>query len=252
MRITLALLAGLACAPAGAHAADPSALWNIVSGKCVPHEQTERDPSPCSSVDLSEGLQKGFVVLKDRDGVAQFLLIPTARISGIEDPAILQPDATNYWNAAWQARYFVEERLNTSLPRDGITLAINSSVGRSQNQLHIHIDCIRPDVRKVLAANLDKVGGIWTPFPIPLAGHSYQAIRINQETLDGVDPFRVLVNGDPKTGGDISQHTLVLVGETFADGSSGFVLLDDQADLLAGDHASGEQLQDHTCAVAGK
>jgi CDP-diacylglycerol pyrophosphatase len=252
MRITLALLAGLACAPAGAHAADPSALWKIVSGKCVPHEQTERDPSPCSSVDLSEGLQKGFVVLKDRDGVAQFLLIPTARISGIEDPAILQPDATNYWNAAWQARYFVEERLNTSLPRDGITLAINSSVGRSQNQLHIHIDCIRPDVRKVLAANLDKVGGIWTPFPIPLAGHSYQAIRINQETLDGVDPFRVLVNGDPKTGGDISQHTLVLVGETFADGSSGFVLLDDQADLLAGDHASGEQLQDHTCAVAGK
>jgi CDP-diacylglycerol pyrophosphatase len=252
MRITLALLAGLACAPAGAHAADPSALWKIVSGKCVPHEQTERDPSPCSSVDLSEGLQKGFVVLKDRDGVAQFLLIPTARISGIEDPAILQPDATNYWNAAWQARYFVEERLNTSLPRDGITLAINSSVGRSQNQLHIHIDCIRPDVRKVLAANLDKVGGIWTPFPIPLAGHSYQAIRINQETLDGVDPFRVLVNGDPKTGGDISQHTLVLVGETFADGSSGFVLLDDHADLLAGDHASGEQLQDHTCAVAGK
>jgi CDP-diacylglycerol pyrophosphatase len=252
MRIALAMLAGLACAPAGAHAADPSALWKIVSGKCVPHEQTERDPSPCSSVDLSEGLQKGFVVLKDRDGVAQFLLIPTARIGGIEDPAILRPDATNYWNAAWQARYFVEERLNTSLPRDGITLAINSSVGRSQDQLHIHIDCIRPDVRQSLAGNLDKIGAVWTPFPIPLAGHSYQAIRINQETLDGVDPFRVLVDGDPKTGGDISKHTLVLVGETFADGSNGFVLLDDQADLLAGDHASGEQLQDHTCALAGK
>ena len=150
------------------------------------------------------------------------------------------------------SRYFVEERLNTSLPRDGIALAINSSVGRTQDQLHIHIDCIRPDVRKSLAGNLDKIEEVWTPFPIPLAGHSYQAIRINQETLDGVDPFRVLVSGDPKTGGDISKHTLVLVGETFADGSDGFVLLDDQADLLAGDRASGEQLQDHTCAVAGK
>jgi CDP-diacylglycerol pyrophosphatase len=252
MRIALALLAGLACAPAGAHAADPSALWKIVNGKCVPHEQTDRDPSPCTSVDLAEGVGKGFVVLKDRDGIAQFLLIPTARISGIEDPAILDPNATNYWAAAWRARYFVEERLNTSLPRDAIALAINSSVGRSQDQLHIHIDCIRPDVREALAANLNKIGAAWMPFPTPLAGHSYQAIRINQETLDGVDPFRVLVNGDPKAGGDISKHTLVLVGETFSDGSNGFVLLDDQANLMAGDHASGEQLQDHACAGASK
>jgi CDP-diacylglycerol pyrophosphatase len=252
MRVAVALLAGLACAPAGAHAADPSALWKILNGKCVPHEQAQRDPSPCASVDLAEGVEKGFVVLKDINGVAQFLVMPTARISGIEDPAILDPHATNYWDAAWRARYFVEERVKTSLPRDAIALAINSSVGRSQDQLHIHVDCIRPDVRETLAANLDKIGGAWTPFPVPLAGHSYQAIRIDHETLDGINPFRVLVDGDPSTGGDISMHTLVLVGETFADGSKGFVLLDDHANLAAADHASGEELQDHTCAVAGK
>jgi len=192
------------------------------------------------------------VVLKDINGVAQFLLMPTARISGIEDPAILDPDATNYWDAAWRARYFVEERVKTSLPRDALALAINSSVGRSQDQLHIHIDCIRPDVREALAANLDKIAGVWTPFPIPLADHSYQAIRINHESLDGVNPFRILADGGPTTGGDISMHTLVLVGETFADGSKGFVLLDDHANLTVGDHASGEQLEDHTCDVAGK
>ena len=56
---------------------------------------------------------KGFVVLKDIRGVAQFLLIPTARIGGIEDPAILAPDATNYWDAAWRARDFVDGRLHT-------------------------------------------------------------------------------------------------------------------------------------------
>jgi CDP-diacylglycerol pyrophosphatase len=251
MRLALGLLAGLAFMPTGARA-DPSALWKIVNGKCVPHEQTERDPSPCSSVDLAEGVGKGFAVLKDRDGIAQFLLIPTARVSGIDDPAILEPSAANYWAAAWRARYFVEDRLQAPLPRDGVALAINSSVGRTQDQLHIHVDCIRPDVRKILAANLDKIGGVWTPFPIPLAGHAYQAIRINYEMLDGVDPFRVLVDGDPSTGGDISKHTLVLVGETFADGSNGFVLLDDKANLAAGDHASGEQLEDHTCAIAGK
>jgi CDP-diacylglycerol pyrophosphatase len=243
-------LAALLLAPLSARAADPSALWKIVSGQCVPHEQTERDPSPCSAVDIATGVDKGFAVLKDINGVAQFLLIPTARIGGIEDPAILQQGETNYWNAAWEARYFVDRRLHISLPREAIALAINSSVGRSQNQLHIHIDCIRPDVRDALAANLDKVKDAWTPFPVPLAGENYRAIRINQETLDGVDPFRVLADADPGT--EMGKHTLVVVGATFPDGSSGFILLDDHADLAAGDRASGEQLQDHTCAIAPK
>ncbi|WP_158925075.1 CDP-diacylglycerol diphosphatase [Acidisphaera sp. S103] len=251
MRLFLALLAGVLLAPAGARA-DPSALWKIVNGQCVPHEQAERDPAPCTSVNVSEGVDKGFALLKDRDGATQFLLIPTARVSGIEDPKILEQSAPNYWDAAWQARYFVEDRAQTPLARDGIALAINSPYGRTQDQLHIHIDCIDLEVRKALAANLDKIGGVWAPFPVPLAGHSYRAIRIDHETLDGVNPFRILAEGDPTTGGDISKHTLALVGETFADGSNGFVLLDDKADLAAGDRASGEQLEDHACAIAGK
>jgi len=246
------LLLGLVFAPGSAYAADPSALWKIVNGKCVPHEQAERDPSPCSEVDLAPGVGKGFAVLKDIVGVAQFLLIPTARISGIEDPAILAPDAANYWDDAWKARTFVDDRLHTSLPRDAVSLAINSSVGRTQDQLHIHIDCIRPDVRAAIVANLDKVDSVWTPFPIPLAGHTYRSVRINQDTLDGVNPFRVLADSDPRAKGDMGMHTLVLVGEIFADGNNGFVLLDDHADLAAGNRASGEQLQDHTCAVAPK
>jgi CDP-diacylglycerol pyrophosphatase len=243
-------LAVLLLAPAGAQAADPSALWKIVSGKCVPHEQADRDPSPCSAVDIAAGVDKGFAVLKDIDGVAQFLLIPTARISGIEDVAVLAPDATNYWNAAWNARYFVEERVHTALPRDAISLAINATTGRTQDQLHIHIDCIRPDVRDALAGGLDKVGPDWAPFPTPLAGHSYRAIRLNQETLEGVNPFHILADADPAAG--MGEHTLVVVGVTFADGSNGFVLLDDRADLAAGDRGAGEQLQDHSCAIAPK
>jgi CDP-diacylglycerol pyrophosphatase len=249
-RLACAIL--LLLAPAGAHAADPSALWKIVNGKCVPHEQTERDPSPCSDVDLANGVDKGFVVLKDIDGASQFLLIPTARISGIEDPEILDPQATNYWDAAWRARYFVDERLHTTLPRDAVSLAINSSLGRTQDQLHIHIDCIRPDVREALAANLNKVQAVWTPFPVPLAGHTYQSIRVDQETLDGVNPFRVLADKDPHANADMGAQTLVLVGATFADGTVGFVLLNDHADLAAGDRASGEQLQDHGCAIASQ
>jgi CDP-diacylglycerol pyrophosphatase len=236
--------------PVGARAADPSALWNIVSGKCVPHEQAAHDPAPCADVNITDGVNKGYAVLKDIVGASQFLLIPTERLSGIEDPAVLADGATNYWEAAWQARSYAEDRLHASLPRDGIALAINSADGRTQNQFHIHIDCIRPDVRAALAADLDKIGTTWAPFPTALAGHDYRAIRITQDTLKGVNPFRVLKDSNPAM--NMAMQTLALVGETFPDGSNGFVLLDDHVDLPAGDRASAEELEDHSCAIVRK
>src|SRR5262249_46208157 len=155
-------------------------------------EESEHTPSPCAAVHISDGVEKGFAVLKDKNGIAQFLLIPTARIGGIEDPALLGANETNYWDAAWQARSFVEESLNVSLPRDALSLATNSVKGRTQDQLHIHIDCIRPDVHDILAANLDKITTTWAELPTPLEGHRYRAIRIDQSTLDGVNPFHLL------------------------------------------------------------
>ena len=181
------LLLALLLAPISGRAADPSALWKIVNGQCVPHEESEHSPSPCAAVDIANGVEKGFAVLKDKNGIAQFLLIPTARIGGIEDPALLAPGETNYWEAAWQARSFVEQRLHASLPRDSLSLAINSVKGRTQDQLHIHIDCIRPDVHDILAANLDQITTTWAALPTPLAGHYYRAIRI-----DRIDPRRGL------------------------------------------------------------
>ena len=74
-------------------------------------------------------LATGYVVLKDRVGDTQFLLMPTARITGIESPAILAADAPNYWDAAWQARHFVDERAHRDLSREAISLAINSESG---------------------------------------------------------------------------------------------------------------------------
>ena len=215
------LLAALAIVPHSAQA-DPSALWKIVSGQCVPDEQKWHDPAPCSAVDLAQGVEKGTAVLKDIVGVAQFLLMPTARIGGIEDPVILAPGATNYWAAAWNARHFVDERLHTTLPREAVSLAINSAVGRTQDELHIHIDCVRPDVRDALAANIDKIGDHWAPFPVTLAGHDYRAIRIAGENLDASDPFLVLADNDPVARADLGMHTLVVVGVTFAGGAPRF------------------------------
>ena len=135
----LAALLGFAAlaAPLSA-AADPNTLWNIVHGKCVPDERAKGDPAPCLAVHL----KSGYAVLKDNSGATQVLVIPTAKVTGIEDPKVLAAAAPNYFAFAWTARSFVDGFAKQTLPRDELTLAVNSIDGRSQNQLHIHVDCI--------------------------------------------------------------------------------------------------------------
>ena len=229
-----------------AQAADPSALWNITDTKCVPHTREHNDPAPCSVVDLAAG----YVILKDINGAAQFLLIPTARISGIESLAILAPDAPNYWDRAWLARMFTQERASKPLPRESLSLAINSAYGRTQDQLHIHIDCVRRDVRDALAGHREAIGEVWKAFPVPLAGQHWRAFRVDGENLGTVNPFRLLAKNDPDAAAEMGKHTLVVVGMTWGNGAAGFAVLDGKLDLLTGNTASGEVLQDHDCALA--
>ena len=158
-----------------AQAADPSALWNITNEKCVPHMRESSDPAPCSVVDLAAG----SVILKDLIGASQFLLIPTVRIGGIESPEILAPDAPNYWDEAWRARVLTEQRLGKAMPRETLSLAVNSLYRRTQNQLHIHIDCVRRDVRDALGANRDAISDLWRTFPVALAGQRWRAYRVD-------------------------------------------------------------------------
>ncbi len=97
---------------------------------------------PCVEVNIAAGLDRGFAVLRAPSSATRVIVIPTTPISGIESPALLRENAPNYWEAAWEARRFVEEGARCQLPRDKIGMAINSAVSRSQNQLHIHVACI--------------------------------------------------------------------------------------------------------------
>jgi CDP-diacylglycerol pyrophosphatase len=230
-------------------AADPDALWKIVHGRCVPNAEKTGQPAPCAFVDLQGGEGRGTAVLKDLVGVAQFLLIPTTPLGGIESPELLAPDAPNYWDAAWQARRYVDERLRRTLPRDAVGLAINSASGRTQAQFHIHIDCLRPDVRDFLRAHDVEIAERWSEPRFRFNGHAYRAMRIDGQAL-GADPFKLLAEGVPEARADMGGETLVLTGAVFADGRDGFYLLADRVDPVTGDRASGEELLDHDCAVA--
>ncbi len=231
------LLAGF---PAGtAHAdSDPDVLWRFVHEQCVPDQQANLNPAPCAAVDLSAGIDRGHAVFKDYVGDHQYLLIPTTRITGIEDPALLRPDAPNYLADAWRTRAFTESSAGGALPRDWISLAVNGAVARTQNQLHIHIDCLRADVHRTLRDFAGAIGPVWAPLPVPLAGSRYDALAVDD--LDAVNPFALAA-----AGADPALLTLAVVG-TGTESDPGFVVLRSQADPAAGVLPAAELLQDHT------
>jgi len=235
------VIAAVGVSPASANA-DPNALWTIVHDQCVPDQETTGAPAPCALVDLAAGEQRGYAVLKDLVGATQYLLIPTERIPGIESPALLEPAAPNYFAAAWEAKSFVDARAGVDIPRDFVSLAINSAVARSQNQLHIHVDCVRADVREALTRRIADVGPDWVPFGEPLRGHVYRAMAVEGETLDAANPVQLLANRSD----DMGLETLVVVGTYLRDGRPGFVLLASRADPATGNSGAGEELQDHT------
>jgi CDP-diacylglycerol pyrophosphatase len=240
--VALALIVATGGVTAAHASADPNALWTIVHDQCVPDQEASSDPAPCSLVDLSIGERHGYAVLKDLVGATQFLVIPTDWISGIESPALLEPDATNYFAAAWHASSFVDARAGVDIPRDWMSLAVNSAVARTQNQFHIHVDCVRADVRESLSRHIADVGSDWAPFPEPLTGHPYLAMAVAGETLDATNPVQLLADRVD----DMGPETLVVVGTYLRNEQPGFILLAGHADPATGNRGAGEELQDHT------
>jgi CDP-diacylglycerol pyrophosphatase len=242
---TLALAAlALSSAPARA---DPNALWRIVHDECVPHIEAGLGPKPCERVDLAGGVAEGVAILKDLVGLSQMLAIPTRRITGIEDPQMLAHDAPPVFADAWGAKDLVEARLGRALPREAVGLAINSKWARSQDQLHVHVDCVAVPVAKALAEYASALDGQWRAMTVPLQGRVYFARRVDSADLRDVAPLKLLADGLEGARAQMGAYSLAAIGATF-DGRPGFVLLADQFSLEGGGHA--EDLQDHDCLIA--
>jgi CDP-diacylglycerol pyrophosphatase len=223
---------------------DENALWKIVHGLCVVDEKHLHSPAPCASVDLSGGEEAGSAILKDINGKTQFLLIPTRRVTGIEDPLIGTAASPNYWRAAWVARALVSKNAAKDLPREDIGMAINGVGSRTQDQLHIHVDCVRADVRAALQTGAAEIGDKWGDFR--LLGRVYRARRINGEEPDP-DPFRLLAEDRPSS--PLADDSLAVIGVRSSGGAPGFVLL---AEKAPHGKTHAENLLDHSCALAAE
>ena len=196
-------------------ARNPDALWHIVHDQMCPQSAGSCRSQALRAVDLRDG-DRGYVIFKDLVGPTQYLLIPVARLAGIESAALLMPGAPNYFADAWRERSYTERATGHPLPRDAISLAINSASGRTQNELHIHIDCIRADVRAALLRRQATIGDDWAAFVEPLAGHRYRVMRVVADSLDAINPFVLLADRVPGAKRAMGRQTLVVVGADLA------------------------------------
>ena len=112
-----------------------------------------------------------------------YLLIPTVKITGIDDRRIFKAPYLNLWVNAWDmsARY-------PGWNGRRIGLAINSAHARTQDQLHVHISCINADVARVLDEKTQGSGQYTAP--LGPKGNLYTVTERNDLT-DGESPFRI-------------------------------------------------------------
>jgi CDP-diacylglycerol pyrophosphatase len=241
-----AALSTLFVAPAKA---DRNQLWMIVSFKCMRHLAKSEAPIPCDSIDTTLGWDRGVALLKDGVGVARMLAIPTHPVSGIEDPAVLAEGEPNYFAVAWSERNALPMRLHVTPPEGSVAVVVDSKTAREQDQLHLIVDCLDPQVASVIADEAPRIGVEWKPMTVPIKGRSYWARRVEASRAEDISPFRLLADGLPGAKETIGAWSLALT-QPASLGTRGFVLLADRADGDAGGRA--RDLLDPTCAVVAK
>ncbi|ATF94260.1 CDP-diacylglycerol pyrophosphatase [Cedecea neteri] len=214
------------------------ALWNIISQQCIPNQQQHNSPAPCLKVDLAGR----YLVFKDAKGPLHTLLMPTDKITGIESPKILENGAPNYFQDAWDNRHFLLDETTKAVRDDDLVLAINSRYGRSQNQLHIHLSCLRPEVYQAINQLADKVGDQWQPFGEEILGHKYLARKVPADA----NPFTVLAEYVKAENDEMENFGLARVVTAKGD----VVLLANPRQLLGGNQGSAEEMLDYSCSLA--
>jgi CDP-diacylglycerol pyrophosphatase len=157
----------------------PNSLWSLA--RCCA-ANLHSNPA-CRAYDEKHDL----IILKDNSPAKPdaYLIIPATRVTGVEDPQIFVPPVADFWAYGWQRAQLYIKR-----PPAEIGLAINSEYGRTQDQLHIHISCVREDVASVLNANQDRIGiDPARPVELPLgpSGNLYRVVKTT--SLAAASPF---------------------------------------------------------------
>ncbi|WP_174769904.1 CDP-diacylglycerol diphosphatase [Paraburkholderia hayleyella] len=240
--LSLPLLLGQqACGANGASGADSDFLWQKLNQQCVPNYLADDIYRPCALVDLDSR----YVIYKVDNDKYQYLLLPTDKISGIEDPQLLNDQTSKYFYHAWQARSFLTEKLNKTLKEKDIALTLNAANTRTQNQLHFHISCLAPAVRTLLnGLDTANLGNEWSALAEKIRQHTYYVKKISLSDLKTINLFPLIKDKVTADHGQMAYSGAALVNVN----KDTFLLLVSSGTAERG--VAAEEIQDHQCRMA--
>jgi CDP-diacylglycerol pyrophosphatase len=216
-----------------------NALWQVVQ-VCTFAAVHLDVVFPCVKVVLPRPGVLGSVLMKSPRHRTEFLLTPITAVAGIESPPVRLQDSSQLWSRAWEARSNVSAILGRDLPRSAVALAVNSMKSRTQDQFHIHIDCLAAPVEKTLASNGPKTEGPWRP--LLLMGRRYWIKAIDKPDLETTNVVGRIAADLPQARRAMHRVNVVVVGAELASARPGFYILTNW------ERPSAEALMDHDCA----
>ena len=221
---------------------DRLALRQVVRA-CVADFKVTGAPFPCLEVDLSSGEDRGYIVLRP-PRLNDLILTPTRKIVGIEDPLLQSAEAPNYFNAAWRARSFLNGADGRAREHDEIALVANSAAVRTQDQLHIHVGCLKTPARRMLAAAAPKVPiGKWVQIGAVVPHTVFWGMRIRGADLSDIEPFRLAAEA---LAGEVipPRNLMIAAAGVRVEGDDQFLILASYAEATG---AWSSALLDGTC-----
>ncbi len=231
---TAALALALAACGATSPGASDLALWRIVDGACNGTKSSPEAEGAIAHGTVQCRRTQGYALLKDRCGAAHYLVVPTARRTGVESPELLAPDQPNYIALAWAERgRSLAAQSDAGVTLGEIGLAVNSRFGRSQSQLHIHIDRIDPSVVAALRALPAQAA---RDVRIVLRGHRY---RVDELSALPADLWARVAQRWGAQDQDARAHLTLAVVD---DGRGGYFIVSGWADPVALDRGHAEEL----------
>ncbi|MGD0635825.1 MAG: CDP-diacylglycerol diphosphatase [Beijerinckiaceae bacterium] len=192
-------------------------------------------PLPCLKIDRAQGA----AVIRAPYDTTRIIVVPTRKITGVESPVLLRNDAPNLWPYAWSNRDSVVAAASRPLAWSDIGMAVNSSAKRTQDQLHIHVDCVDARLKRALRAHPPRRDG-WFDLDLGPWADRYRAKRLDAAGLDR-NIFKLIADELPGTKTRMGDQTIAVVGFGAETGDHGFVVLE------KGGGGGAEELLDHEC-----
>lgn len=205
---------------------------------------------PCLRVGAKGRGATPYVVLRVPGSRTHLLVMPAEAIPGLEDPRLQAAPYGSLWAEALATRPLVSEGAGFAIPDALIGLAVNADRVRSQDQLHIHVECIRPRYLQSIRAQAAGLGRDGATKSLIVAGEYFVARRIGREDVEQGNLFALLASESPASAG-LSGLGALLVSDEASPQSSG---ADDGMLLLAAprQERTVEKLLDHGCERTGR